>query len=89
MTHMERAARVADEQVGRLLDELRDSGALDEALVVLTADRGFMPARRHHGTDDGNEDRGYHNWYCGDTANGDCLEPAPALDPRWGSETWG
>ncbi len=85
MTHMPEAARVADEQVGRIIGELEDSGLLDETLVVLTSDHGFLPARRHHGLDDGTETRGYYNWYYGDTANGDYLDPAPALEPLVGT----
>lgn len=81
MTHVARAAQVADEQVGRILDELSESGTLEDTLVVLTADHGFLPARRHHGIDDGTDSRGYLNWYYGDTANGDYLQPAPPLQP--------
>jgi len=32
----------ADEQVGRILDQLDDSGQADETLVILTADHGFQ-----------------------------------------------
>lgn len=85
MTHLAAAARVADEQVGRIVSELETQGVLDETLVVVTADHGMLPARRHHGIDDGSvidgNPRAYYNWYYGDTANGDYLQPAPALKP--------
>ena len=44
MTHMEFAAATADEQVGRIIKELEDSGELDSTLVVLTADHGSVAA---------------------------------------------
>lgn len=81
MTHMPNATKVADQQVGRVLSYLKDNNLLDETLVVLTADHGFVPARNFHGLDDGSADRGYYNWYYGNAVNGDYRKPAPALEP--------
>lgn len=81
MTHIENATKVADEQVGRIIDQLRTSGELDNTLVVLTADHGQVPGKHFHGLDDGSEDRGYYNWYYGALANGDYLSPQPKLEP--------
>jgi predicted AlkP superfamily pyrophosphatase or phosphodiesterase len=81
MTHVRAAARVADRQVGRIVGHLRDTGQLDDTLVVLTADHGSVPGRHFHGVDDGSEDRGYYNWYYGDLENGSYLDPQPALQP--------
>ena len=75
MTHMRRATTVADEQVARVMRYLRRSGQLEETLVVLTADHGSQPSRRFHGINEAG--RGDYNWYYGDTANGDYLDPAP------------
>ncbi len=81
MTHIEEATRVADEQVGRIVEQLRTSGELDNTLVVLTADHGQVPGKHFHGLDDGAEDRGFYNWYYGALANGDYLDPQPKLEP--------
>ena len=79
MTHVPRAALVADQQVGRILHQLRDTQQLDNTLVVLTSDHGFVPGRHFHGVDDGADDRGFYNWYYGSTNNGEYLDPQPAL----------
>jgi predicted AlkP superfamily pyrophosphatase or phosphodiesterase len=81
MTHIRRATQVADAQVGRVMDYLRDKHQLKDTLVVLTADHGSVPGKHFHGVDDGTKDRGYYNWYYGDTANGDYLNPSPVLKP--------
>jgi predicted AlkP superfamily pyrophosphatase or phosphodiesterase len=81
MTHLENAAAVADAQVGKIVDHLRDSGQLDNTLVVLTSDHGSVPGLHFHGVDDGTSNRGFFNWYYGDTANGTYLKPQPALQP--------
>ena len=44
MAHLPFAARTADEQVGRVVDKLRDLGQLDETLIVLTTDHGGQPS---------------------------------------------
>ena len=79
MTHMRRAAAVADEQVGRVMGYLRRSGQLEDTLVVLTADHGQQPSRHFHGVDAAGQ--GDYNWYYGDSANGDYDDPSPALQP--------
>ena len=79
LTHMRRATAVADEQVGRVMRYLRRSGQLDETLVVLTADHGQQPSRHFHGINAA--ERGDANWYYGVAANGETLDPAPALEP--------
>ena len=81
MTHMRYATRTADRQVGRILDQLEDSGELDNTLVVLTADHGSVVGRNFHGTYDPARDYGYYNWYYGDVENGAYLKPQPALQP--------
>ena len=79
MTHMRRATAVADEQVGRVMRYLRRSGQLDDTLVVLTADHGQQPSRNFHG--ENGPGQGDYNWYWGDAANGDYLDPSPDLHP--------
>jgi len=81
MTHLANAADVADEQVGKIVAHLRDTGELDNTLVVLTADHGSVPGRHFYGVDDGTADRGYNNWYYGVGANASYLNPQPALQP--------
>lgn len=79
MAHLPYAARTADEQVGRVVDRLRELGQLDETLIVLTTDHGGQPSRRFHGVNEAG--RGDFNWYYGDTENGTYLEPSPSLAP--------
>lgn len=81
MTHIREATRIADQQVGRIVNHLRKTGQLDNTLVVLTADHGQVPAINFEGVDDGAPDRGYYNWYYGEMANGEYLDPQPALKP--------
>jgi hypothetical protein len=81
MTHMPRATKVADQQVGRVIDQLADTDQLDNTLVVLTSDHGFVPGRHFHGVDDGSDDRGFLNWYYGSTNTSEYLDPQPALQP--------
>ncbi len=49
MRHLPFIAKTADQQVGRLMDALRDQGLLDETLVVITADHAAQTGRRFHG----------------------------------------
>jgi arylsulfatase A-like enzyme len=81
LTHLPDAARTADAQVGKIMSYLRDSGQLDDTLVVLTADHGSVPGRHFYGLDDGSPDRGYYNWYYGTFENDGYLKPQPALQP--------
>jgi hypothetical protein len=71
MTHMEFATATADAQVGRIMDELEESGELDSTLVVLTADHGSVAAApgHWHGDFEPVNDYGYYNWYYGDPEN--------------------
>jgi hypothetical protein len=71
MTHMEFATKTADEQVGRILRALKDSGELDETLVVLTADHGSVAADddHFHGELVAENDYGFFNWYYGQVLN--------------------
>src|SRR5829696_5729162 len=73
--HLAFAVRTADEQVGRLLDELDAEGIRDETLVVLTTDHAGMTAHRYHGLD--GKDRGNFNWYYGQDADETYLSPQP------------
>jgi len=81
MTHMPRATKVADHQIGRIIAQLRDLGQLDNTLVVLTSDHGFVPGRHFHGVDNGADDRGFLNWYYGRSNTSQYLDPQPALRP--------
>ena len=79
MTHMRASAKVADEQVGKIVGHLRKTGQLDDTLVVLTSDHGSVPGRDFHGVDaDG---QGFYNWYYGTLENDEYLDPQPALQP--------
>lgn len=71
MTHMEFATATADAQVGRIMDELEESGELDSTLVVLTADHGSVAAApgHWHGDFEPLNDYGFFNWYYGDPEN--------------------
>ncbi len=79
MTHVRRATKVADEQVGRVMTYLRRSGQLDDTLVVLTADHGMQPSRHFYGEDGAG--RGDYNWYWGTAVNGEYLDPSAAIEP--------
>ncbi len=79
MTHMRASAKVADEQVGKIVRHLHKTGELDDTLVVLTSDHGSVPGRNFHGVDaDG---QGFYNWYYGTMENDEYLDPQPALQP--------
>ncbi len=86
MIHLPGAVETADEQVGRLIDELEAEGLLDETLIVITADHGMTQADTFHGIDAaptsaGN--RGDFNWYYGEEtgslADEKYLSPTPAI----------
>jgi hypothetical protein len=77
--HLRFIARTADEQVGRVIQKLRDLGQLDDTLIVLTTDHAGQPAINFHGVDGAG--RGDYNWYYGDTQNGTYLDPSPSLAP--------
>jgi hypothetical protein len=77
--HLRFIAQTADQQVGRLIDKLRDLGQLDETLVVLTTDHAGQPATHFNGVNQ--PGRGDFNWYYGTTQNGTFLAPSPSLQP--------
>jgi hypothetical protein len=77
--HLRFIAQTADQQVGRIMQRLRDLGQLDETLVVLTTDHAGQPSRRFHGVDAAG--RGDFNWYYGRTQNGNFEAPSPSLAP--------
>ena len=76
-THIAAAAKVADEQVGRLVDRLRADGLLDETLIVLTTDHGQQTSRRFFGVD--GPGRGNYNWYYGADEDETYLDPQPQI----------
>jgi len=75
--HMARMARVADEQVGRIVQKLKDDGLLDETLIVLTTDHGQQTSKHYFGVDGAG--RGNFNWYYGEDADETYLSPSPAI----------
>jgi hypothetical protein len=76
-THMAEAARVADEQVGRVMDRLEADGLLDETLVVLTTDHGQLQSVHHYGVNEAGH--GNTNWYYGTDDDESYLDPAPEI----------
>jgi hypothetical protein len=77
--HLRFIAKTADEQVGRIIQKLRDLDQLDETLVVLTTDHAGQPATHFNGVDAAG--RSDFNWYYGATDNGSFLAPSPSLQP--------
>src|SRR4029079_4535732 len=69
MTHLPAAAATADEQVGKIMAELKAQDELDNTLVVLTADHGSVAGKHFYGKDVATKDYGYNNWYYGDGEN--------------------
>ena len=79
-TRVPYAAKVADEQLGRMLQKLRELRQLNETLVVITADHGATYARHFYGVDAAGASD--NNWYYGKTVNTeDYNKPSPALKP--------
>ena len=79
-TRVPYAAKLADEQFGRMLQKLRDLGQLDETLIVITADHGATHARQFYGVDAAGSAE--TNWYYGKAVNTeDYNKPSPALKP--------
>lgn len=83
MIHLPGELKLADQQVGRLLDELDAEGLLDETLIVVTADHGMTDAKRFHGNSGPPIDGGNFNWYygaeTGTRADESYLNPSPAI----------
>lgn len=86
MIHLPGELETADEQVGRLVDELEAEGLLDETLVVITADHGMTQADTFYGIDappSAAGNRGDFNWYygaeTGTRADESYLSASPAI----------
>jgi hypothetical protein len=77
--HLRFIAKTADQQVGRIIQKLRDLGQLDETLVVLTTDHAGQPALHFNGVNA--PGRSDFNWYYGTADNGSFLAPSPSLQP--------
>jgi arylsulfatase A-like enzyme len=77
--HLRFIAKTADQQVGRIIQKLRDLHQLDETLVVLTTDHAGQPAIHFNGNDGAG--RSDFNWYYGATDNGTFLAPSDSLKP--------
>ena len=75
--HMAELARIADEQVGRVVKRLKDDGLLDETLIVLTTDHGQQTSKHFFGID--GVGRGNLNWYYGKDADETYLTPQPEI----------
>jgi hypothetical protein len=81
--HLRFIAKTADQQVGRIIQRLRDLDQLDETLVVLTTDHAGQPAINFNGVNEAG--RSNSNWYYGSTLNGSFLSPSPSLAPLIGT----
>ena len=79
MAHERFIVRNADNQLGRLIQKLRDLGQLDETLIVITADHAGQPSLNHHGVNAAG--RGDFNWYYGRDADETYLMPQPQIQP--------
>jgi arylsulfatase A-like enzyme len=94
LRHLPFAAKNADEQVGRIVDALRDKGILDDTLIVVTADHAAQTGRPFLGRLDGpltaggvrcdsvNGSSGLRsdcNWYYGQDADENYRDPSPAV----------
>ena len=76
-SHMAAMAKVADDQVGRVIAKLEADGLLDETLVVLTTDHAQNTAENYFG-DDG-QNRGNFNWYYGRDADETYEQPSTEI----------
>jgi arylsulfatase A-like enzyme len=76
-THMAAMARVADEQVGRVVARLKKDKLLDDTLIVLTTDHAQQTSTDFYGTDGAG--RGNLNWYYGNDADETYLAPQPEI----------
>jgi predicted AlkP superfamily pyrophosphatase or phosphodiesterase len=75
--HMAEIARTADEQVGRVVQRLKDDGLLDDTLIVLTTDHAQQTSKHFYGVD--GLGRGNFNWYYGSDADETYLSPQPEI----------
>ena len=76
-SHMAAMAKVADDQVGRVIAKLKTDGLLDETLVVLTTDHAQNTAENYYGLD--GQNRGNLNWYYGQVTP---TRPTPSRSRR-------
>jgi hypothetical protein len=90
MRHLPFVAKNADEQVGRIVDALAESGLLDDTLIVITADHAAQTGRPFHGVlAPGVENplcappstgiRSDCNWYFGSDSDEIYRDPSPAV----------
>jgi hypothetical protein len=85
--HMPWAAKHADDQLGRLIEELKAKGIFNDTLIVVTADHGSTYAKtgKFHGTDelDGANLAGWYAgaWHAGNTAAISTSTGSAALKP--------
>lgn len=75
--HMANIAKVADRQVGRVMDKLKADGVLDETLVVVTTDHAQQTGTNFYGTDAAGQ--GNYNWYYGRDADETYEDPQPEI----------
>jgi predicted AlkP superfamily pyrophosphatase or phosphodiesterase len=76
-THMAAAAKAADEQVGRIVQELKRRDLLDDTLIVLTTDHAQQTSKHYYGED--GLGRGNLNWYYGADADETYKTPQPEI----------
>lgn len=76
-THMAHVAKVADRQIGRLVDRLEADGLMDETLIVLTTDHGQLTSKNFYGINEAG--RGNYNWYYGSDSDESYLLPSPEI----------
>ncbi|HEY6778835.1 MAG TPA: alkaline phosphatase family protein [Thermoleophilaceae bacterium] len=90
MRHLPFVAKNADEQVGRIVDALAETGLLDDTLIVITADHAAQTGRPFHGVlAPGVENplcappstgiRSDCNWYFGSDSDEIYRDPSPAV----------
>jgi hypothetical protein len=77
MTHMAAAAKLADDQVGRVVAKLKKDGLLDDTLIVLTTDHAQNTSKNFFGIDGAG--RGNLNWYYGTDADENYTQPQPEI----------
>ena len=75
--HMANMARIADQQVGRVIAKLKHDRLLDETLVVLTTDHAQQQSKSFYGINQAG--RGNFNWYYGSDADETYRQPSPEI----------
>ena len=74
---MANMARIADQQVGRVIAKLKHDRLLDETLVVLTTDHAQQQSKSFYGINEAG--RGNFNWYYGSDADETYRQPSPEI----------